>query len=174
MNVMMVVLALTAGLTTTKDSAPQWLNDYRAAQLRVAEVGKPMAVFIGSGKSGWDGVVREGSLDRAASKLLAERFVCLYIDTDTATGRSLAGAFDVAGRGLVISDATGSAQAYSHVGDLPEAELVKALGKYAEADQVARTTESVGHVEKPAPLAAPARTYPPQYRVAPTYTSGST
>ena len=38
-------------------------------------------------------VVREGGLDPATSQLLAGKFVCLYIDTDAASGRTLAESF---------------------------------------------------------------------------------
>src|SRR4051812_30211337 len=116
---MMAAAALAAGISPSNITPqPTWLDDYATAQTRVAAIRKPMAVFVGSGKDGWGKVVRDGSLDPAVTKLLADKFVCVYIDTDTAAGRSLAGAFEVASRGLIISDRAGTKQAFSLSGDL--------------------------------------------------------
>ncbi|MBO0700072.1 MAG: hypothetical protein J2P46_16860 [Zavarzinella sp.] len=184
MYTLMTVVALATSVSTaTLSQNPTWFNDYATARDRVAAVHKPMAVFLGSGQDGWGKVVRDGTLDSGLNKLLAEKFVCLYVDTTTTAGRSLAGAFQVAGRGLVISDRTGTAQAYSLSGDLTKSELVRALEKYADAPE-ARSTETVvreaptavrpvSPVTYPAPPAY-APQYVPQYRVAPTYMSGST
>ena len=165
----MAVLALTSSISTANlPSNPTWFNDYATAARHVTDVHKPMAVFVGSGKDGWGKVVREGALDDAMKKLLAEKFVCVYVDRDTATGQSLAGTFEVASRGLIISDRAGTSQAYSLSGDLTGSELVKTLEKYADAD--VRTTETLIR-EVPAGRTV---TYTPQFRVAPRYTSGST
>jgi hypothetical protein len=138
---------------------------------------------VGSGQDGWRKVVRDGGLDPALNRLLAEKFVCLYVDTDTAVGRSLAGAFELAGRGLVISDRTGTSQAYSLSGDLTRAELVRALEKYAGAERDVRSTETVVReapaVARPVTVTYPAPPayvpqYTPQYRVVPGYTTGGT
>jgi hypothetical protein len=184
MYTLMAVVALTTSVsTTTLSQTPTWHNDYAAARSRAAAVGKPMAVFVGNGQAGWGSVVRDGSLDPAVNRLLAEKFVCLYVDTATAAGRSLAGAFEVAGHGLIISDRKGTSQAYSLSGDLTRAELVRALEKYAEAGPEAQATETIVR-EAPAsvrlvsvaypapPVSAPQ--YVPQYRVIPAYTSGGT
>jgi hypothetical protein len=148
-------------------------------------------VFVGSGKDGWGKVVRDGALDSVLKRTLASSFVCVYIDTDTASGRSLAGAFEVASKGLIISDRAGTSQAYSLSGDLTRDELSRTLAKYAEPDREVRTTDTVVR-EAPAvvqPVARTVVTYPvapayqpqyvpqyaPQYRVAPAYySSGST
>src|SRR6476659_8123001 len=189
---MMAAATLAAGISPSMLSPePTWLNDYTLAQLRVAAVKKPMAVFVGSGKDGWGKVVRDGALDPVLKRTLASRFVCVYVDTDTAAGRSLAGAFEVASKGLIISDRAGTSQAYSLSGDLTKDELSRTLVKYADPDRDVRTTDTVVR-EAPAvvqPVARPVVTYPvapvyqpqyvpqyvPQYRVAPaSYTSGST
>lgn len=166
----MAVAALTSTISTANlSSAPNWLNDYAAASRQVASVHKPLAVFVASGQDGWSKVVREGTLDNAAKRLLAQKFVCVYIDRDTAKGKSLAEAFEVASRGLIISDRAGSSQAYSLSGDLTGAELVKTLEQYADAE--AKTTETVIR-EAPAVRQV---TYPtPQYRYTTRYTTGST
>jgi len=111
------------------------------------------------------------------------------VDTDTAHGRSLAGAFEVASKGLIISDRAGTTQAFSLSGDLSKDELSRTLAKYAEPDLAVRSTESVVReapvVSQPvvrpvtqyAPVYVPqyAPQYVPQFRPAPGYySSGST
>ena len=186
---MMAAAALAAGFSpATLSPEPAWLNDYSRAQTQVAAVHKPMAVFVGYGKDGWGKVVRDGALDPELKRTLAGKFVCVYVDTDTAAGRSLAGAFEVASKGLVISDRAGTAQAFSLSGDLTREELSRTLAKYADPDREVRTTDTVVR-ETPAvvqPVARPVYyqpqyqpqyqpVYQPQYRAAPGYyTSGST
>jgi len=183
---MMAAATLAAGLSpSTLSPEPTWLNDYATAQTRVAAVRKPMAVFVGSGKDGWGKVVRDGALDPELKKTLAQKFVCVYVDTDTTAGRSLAGAFEVASKGLIISDRVGTSQAFSLSGDLTKDELSRTLAKYGEPDREVRSTESVVReapvVTRPvvqpvvqyAPVYVPQ--YAPQYRPVPGYySSGST
>jgi hypothetical protein len=131
----MAIVALTAGMTSGKLTPnPVWLDDYRAAQTRVTEAQKPMIVFVANGKTGWENVLRDGTLSPTATKLLAEKFVCVYANTNTSRGRNLADALQVGDKGLVISDKTGLSQAYSLAGDLTGNELVRALETYADAD----------------------------------------
>jgi hypothetical protein len=190
----MAAAALAAGISPSALSPePAWLNDYSAAQVRATAVRKPMAVFLGSGTGGWGKVVRDGALDPELKRTLASKFVCVYVDTDTAVGRSLAGAFEVASKGLVISDRAGTSQAFSLSGDLTRDELSRTLAKYADPDREVRTTDSVVRevpavvqpvvVRQPVYVQQPVVTYPvapqpaylPQYRPAPGYyTSGST
>src|SRR5689334_11190755 len=104
----MALVALTVG---SLSGTPAWQKDYKAAQALVNAAGKPMAVFVGSGKTGYESAVRDG-FDPAVSKLLAEKFVCLYVDTATDKGKVLAAALQVGDRGVVVSDRTGKAQVY--------------------------------------------------------------
>ena len=151
----LAVVALS-GLTAGKVApGPVWFNDYRVAQTRVSEAGKPMAVFVGTGNAGWEGVIT-GGLDPAVSKLLSEKFVCLYVDTNTAGGRGLAKALQVGERGLVISDKSGSTQAFSANGTLPVAEAKRALLAYADPASVTRT-----EIVQAAPATSPVPTAPP-------------
>lgn len=196
---MMAAATLAAGISPSALSPePAWLSDYSAAQTRVAAVGKPMAVFVGSGKDGWGKVIRDGALSPELKRLLANKFVCVYVDTDTAAGRSLAGAFEVASKGLIISDRAGAAQAYSLSGDLTKDELSRTLAKYADSDRDVRATDTVVReapvvarpvvfqqpvvvqqpviVQQPLVVQQPLATYPvarpayvPQYRPAPAY-----
>lgn len=172
---MMAAAALAAGVSPSALSPePAWLNDYATAQARVVAVRKPMAVFVGTGKDGWEKVIREGALDPETKKALATKYVCVYVDTNTAAGRSLASAFQVADRGLIISDRAGTSQAYSLSGDLSGAELAQTLDRYADPDREIQATDTVIR-QAPAvqvPVYRPA--YGPQYQVVPGYFSGST
>ena len=182
MHTFMALLALTGTLSTANISTnPAWLDDYGTAQARVTAVGKPMAVFVGSGQDGWTKVVRDGVVSAEVKKLLADRYVCLYVDTDTRAGKTLAGAFQVASRGLVISDRAGASQAFSLSGDLTGAELARTLQKYADRDIQATETviREAPAVARPAPVTYRApqpvyvpQYYVPQYRAAPGYAIG--
>src|SRR5689334_16221108 len=134
---MFTAMALVA-LLGYQTNNPGWLDDYSAARAKVTVAGKPMAVFVGSGKAGWESAVRDG-FDPAVSKLLAEKFVCLYVDASTAKGKSLAAAFQVGDRGVVLSDRTGRTQAYSAAGTISRAELSRALVAYGDVEVAQKT-----------------------------------
>jgi hypothetical protein len=169
----MAVVALAASVSNANLSRnPTWLDDYGIAQKRVASIKKPMAVFVGNGKEGWESVVRDGGLDPAVNKLLAEKYVCVYVNTDTAEGRALAGRFEVASRGLIISDRKGTSQAYSLSGSLTKAELVKTLEQYADQNGEVRNTETVVREAPPARPAYAPQYYVPQYYPGPVYRTG--
>jgi hypothetical protein len=131
----MALVALTMGNLTTN---PAWLVDYSAAQAKVTVAGKPMAVFVGTGKAGWEAAVRDG-FDPSVSKLLAEKFVCLYVDASTAKGKALAANLQVGDRGIVLSDRTGRTQAYSAAGTISRIELTRALVAYADVEVAQKT-----------------------------------
>ena len=124
----MAFVALTLG---NLSGAANWQNDYRSAVQQVSASGKPMIVFVG--QSGPQSVVREGAFSPQVSKLLSEKFVCLYVDTSKASGQSLAQAFQVT-KGVIISDKTGFTQAFSLAGEVSAAELSKTLVAYADPD----------------------------------------
>src|SRR5262245_23549018 len=133
----MAVVALTLSVPSGNTS-PTWLDDYKVARARVADDGKPMVVVISSGQAGWQKVVRDGGFDPAVARLLADKFVCLYADTTTATGRQLANALQVR-QGVVISDKSGRSQAFSASGTVSRGELMSALVRYSDRVEVART-----------------------------------
>jgi hypothetical protein len=142
----MALVALTTGNLTTN---PAWLDDYSAAQAKVTVAGKPMAVFVGTGKAGWEAAVRDG-FDPSVSNLLAEKFVCLYVDASTPKGKTLAANLQVGDRGIVLSDRTGKTQAYSAAGTISRAELNRALVAYADIE-VAQKTDAPKAEVKTAP-----------------------
>ena len=164
MHTSIAVLAVVGSFASANvRDVPVWQNEYRQARLKAAGDQKPLAVFVGSGKSGWAGVTPDGANDRRANELLASRYVCLYVDTDTAAGRKLAASFELAGGGLVISDRTGESQAFSHRGKLDREQLVRALERYSDPNHVVKATETnVPVAAAPQPVAAPV--YQPAYQ----------
>ena len=152
----LAIAALSMGVTSGKLApTPVWENDYRTAMARVSEAGKPMVLIVGAGKSGMQSVVTEGAFNDSVTKLLASKFVCVYIDTNTTSGKALAEALQIK-TGVVISDKTGSTQAFSSAIALPRAMLETTLVKYAEADpKDVRKTETVVDPKRgvaPAPM----------------------
>jgi hypothetical protein len=136
----MAVVALTLGVTSGNLTPnPVWLDDYGVAQAQVAKAGKPMVVFVGAGKDGHTAAVREGAFDPAIAKLLSSKFVCLYVDTNTASGRKLADAFQIKNVGVVISNKSGLSQVFSSPVAIPRSDLERALVVYAEEQGVQKT-----------------------------------
>lgn len=138
------LLALT-GLSAAAMPEPQptWQSDYRLARRIGEREQKPLAVFVGSGTGGWLQLVREGRTEVDAVKLLAERYVCVFVDGTNTEGKRLAESFGLTGsRGLVISDRTGEYQAFRHDGDVSAGDLSRHLARYASPDFTPITTES--------------------------------
>jgi Protein of unknown function, DUF255 len=124
--------------------APSWHNDYRQAQQQSAQQKKPLVMLFGVGTSGWTKVIRSESPNAEVSKLLSDQYVCMYVDTASAEGKTLAQHFDISGGvGMVISDRAGTSQAFWHQGDLPNTSAVHYLQKYADPQVVVRGTETV-------------------------------
>jgi hypothetical protein len=157
-----ILLVALSGLVAPMESteAPAWLTDYSKASQIVARANKPLAVFLGDQA---DNVSRDGRLSSEAKQFLADNYVCLHIDTATAQGKDLAGAFDMpGGLGIVISDRTGKIQAFRHEGNLDNSTLVTYLVRYADPQLVIRTTESnPERVSNYPPSEAPASGYCP-------------
>ncbi len=95
------------------------------------------------GANGWSKVVRDGSPAADANQLLSEKYVCVYVDVTTKSGKTLAKNFEITGDvGMVISDRTGSMQAFWNQGDMTNQIFVSTLQKYSDAQRVVRTTET--------------------------------
>lgn len=119
---------------------PSWLSDYHQAQATGAIQQKPLAIFFAAGANNAAKVAVEGKLDAQAMDLLAGKYLPVFIDTSSVDGAKLARGFEIRnGVGLVISDRTGSMQAFWHEGQLSNQNLARYLGKYADARTVART-----------------------------------
>src|SRR5262249_12311601 len=115
-----VLFALSGFLASSANAEePGWLQEYGEARQTGRQQEKPLAVFIGSGETGWEQVSREGKLAKDVKQLLAANYVCLYVNTDDKNGKRLASAFEFGeGPGIVISNRTGRVQAFRHQGDL--------------------------------------------------------
>src|SRR5947209_3065687 len=144
MHTSLVCVAL-AGLVPHAELAPSphWTSDYVQGRRLGTAQKKPLAVFLAPGKGGWDKLTKEGNLGKEAKRFLAERYVCVHVDTDTERGRQLARDFEVSGGvGLIISDRTGEVQAFRHEGTLPSDDLKSYLDRYSTAGRVPQTTET--------------------------------
>jgi hypothetical protein len=140
------ILALATGMDLGSNH-PKLQSDYSQAITRAIEERKPMAVFIGRGTETFKRMIADGSISADAAKVLAASYICLYLDTDTASGKELAGRFDM-NIGVVISGPGGSLQAYRHSGAVSGETLAKELSHYASAGQPA-TTVSAGAEASP-------------------------
>jgi hypothetical protein len=138
-----LLIALSGLLTPMMSESPSWQTDYDAARKLGREERKPLAIFVGAGRAGWDLVSEEGKLAKEAKRILAASYVCVYIDRKYSAGKQLAGAFEISeGVGLIISDCTGQIQAFWHDGDLADDDLVRYLRRYADPDRVIHSTET--------------------------------
>jgi hypothetical protein len=148
---------------------PAWQTDYAIAVTQAAELKRPIAVFIAHGGAGYARVVAEGGLTTDDTRRLRQSYVCLYVNTDTASGKKLAEAFEMT-EGLVISGKAGEKQALRHEGKVPQADLSKYLTRYAEQSGVVATTETPGVAAAPALVAsAPVAATPMYAQPAPVY-----
>jgi hypothetical protein len=140
----MLLLALSLFANSAETVSPVWLQQYGEAREQGRSESKPVAVFIGSGSSGWHQVSRDGQLDSEVKEVLADSYVCLYVNTDNDSGRELASAFGISdGPGLVISSHSGKVQVFSHQGDLENGDLSHFLRRYADSKRIVRFTESI-------------------------------
>src|SRR5439155_4325568 len=139
-SVMLVALTGSAVASyATQDLA--WQTDYVQARKMGETQRKPLAVFIGSGATGYDKVCRDGKLSAEVQKLLADNYICVYVDASTPAGEKLVKELAMTQpMGLVISDRTGQLQAFYHQGDLPETAMTQWLRRFADPNVVVRTT----------------------------------
>lgn len=154
------VLSLANFLVAPSPARVEWHNDYRIALERGRLTHRPLAVFVGAGRAGYDQISRAGKLSPIVHKLLTDSYVCVYLDTNREPSRRLAEEFAVTkGTGLILSDRGGRVQAYHHDGDLSGEGLADQLRYYSDPAIVVRQTESnaVAQVSyTPPPAARPA------------------
>src|SRR5438034_1362095 len=138
-----ILVAISGLLVPSTLGVPAWQTSYDGARKLGLEAGKPLAVFIGSGKAGWNRLVTEGQLSNETSRILSADYVCVYLDVAGPAGKRLADAFGVFdGQGLIISDIDCKLQAFRHEGELADDDLAQQLRKYADPERVVRATES--------------------------------
>ena len=137
------MIALASFMLSTASESPSWETDYTSARELGSKGHKPLAVFVGSGKEGWNRISQEGKLGLEVKRLLAKDYICVYVDTNLQAGKQLAAVFEIPkGTGLVVSDHTGTYQAFHHQGDLPTEQLLQYLRRYADSKRIVRATES--------------------------------
>jgi hypothetical protein len=153
----LAVLALAGGIGSgVIPSTPNWQTDYAQAMNRASAEGKPMAVFIGHGPDQLRKLQSDGSISAEAGKLLARSYICVYLDSDAASGKDLVGRFEI-NEGLIISSPGGNLQAYRHNGAVSGADLTKSLTQFAGAGQPSTTVTAGAPVVR---RASPYYTYP--------------
>lgn len=133
-----IVLVALAGSAAGAEALPEsvlW-KDYATARKIGRDESKPVAVFIGQGAAGWQERSREGALSRDVTRLLRERYVCVYVDTATAEGKKLAAAFEM-DAGVVLSTAQGDHQAFRKPGSLTNEDLAEKLRSHVATETVA-------------------------------------
>ena len=133
---------LTVALIVSAPPA-SWESSYGQGQQQATAEKKPLVVVFGPGANGWTKVVRAEAPATEVNKLLAEKYVCVYVDTSSPAGQQLAQTFAVTGGvGLVISDRNGSSQAFWHQGDLTNERMIHYLAKYADPAVTVSHTET--------------------------------
>ena len=143
MHTSIVWVALMGLAAPAEGQSPTWLNDYSQARRLGAEQKKPLAVFLSPSKDGWGKRATGGDQGKEVRRLLADRYVCVGIDTSTEAGQRLSSAFQMpGGKGIVISDRTGGLQAFRHEGELSNDYLGQYLERYSTNGQTVATTET--------------------------------
>ena len=143
MNTSIFAVVLTGALLSGQNGAPTWHNDYSKAQQQGIAQQKPLVVVFAPGAKAWTKVVRDANPSADVAKMLADKYVCVCVDTATPAGKKLAADFAINGKvGMVISDRAGTSQAFWHQGDMPNHSMAQYLQKFADPSVVIRTTEN--------------------------------
>ena len=137
----LAVIALAGGLSAGNIPSPNWQKDYAQALAVASSEGKPVAVFISQGTATPGKLVTEGPIPSDAAKLLREKYVCVYLDTETASGKAMANQFALS-EGLIISSPGGKYQALRHNGSVSGNDLTGTLTRYAGAGTPTTTVSS--------------------------------
>ena len=162
----LAVIALTAPLAPATTPGIQAQTDYAQARKLAASEKKPMLVLIGKGDA-FARVAGDAGLTAEARKVLAEKYVCVTVNTETEAGKDLAGDFEMADGGLVISSAGGTHQALRQSGAVSASDLAKHATSYANVSTTPAGTVTTGAPVVPASYAAPV--YPAPAFNAPVY-----
>ena len=134
-------IALTGVAAPEAAVSPEWISDYTQARRDGVAKKKPLAVFLAPGRNAWE-AVSDGKVSDEARKVLAQKYVCVFVDTASESGKTLAKAFEINSSGLIISDRTGNLQAFCHDGKLPAKDVEFYLERYSDPERVVRDTET--------------------------------
>lgn len=147
MNTSIMTVVLASAVFAGQGGTPTWHNSYNKAQELGASQKKPLAIVVGSGANGWTKIVKDGTPPAEATQMLAQKYICVYVDTATSQGKKLASDLGITlTTGLILSDRTAALQAFWHQGDLSNQALTQYLQKYSDANVVVTTTETVNSV----------------------------
>jgi hypothetical protein len=123
-----------------QERGPVWLNQYRLARGEMKKQGKPLALFFSSGQRGYHKLCSPfGLLPQDVRDLLGRKYICVYIDTSKKAGRSLARDFKLE-KGIILSDQTGTFQAFRYGGKLNSQQLHKYLKQFSSPNVVVKYT----------------------------------
>src|SRR5262245_16746251 len=130
-SAVLLALALTA---PSESPQPVWQTDY-AKSLQIAkESSKPIAVVIGSGQDGWKSICTNGSFGDGVTKILADNYVCTYVDASDARNHKLVQDFETRQYPtLIISDRGGALQMHRQVGAMDSTQLQGTLQRMVNA-----------------------------------------
>jgi hypothetical protein len=142
MSTSMMATFLVGMLLNGQSATPTWQTDYSQAQEQSAAQKKPLAVVFGTGGAA---KVARDTMSPEATRLLADKYICVYVDTAAPAGRTLADQFKMGNAGgLALSDRTCQVIALRHQGDMTNDSLVQYLQKYADPNLVVTSTENPG------------------------------
>src|SRR5258708_38917957 len=88
-----ILVALTTLLTAPGTESLVWQKDYATALQKGKETGKPLAVILGKGANGWQSISKDGKLDSQTTDVLAQKYVCLYVNISEESGKQVADSF---------------------------------------------------------------------------------
>jgi hypothetical protein len=129
---------LALNLLTTSAPSPAWNRDYALAMRQAETAKKPVAVFIASGSHRWKTFCEDSEPGPQVRRLLADHYVCVYVDAAQPSEKALARAFEAGDQPLlVLSSLNRSSQAYRHSGTLARATLAQVLEFHATQETVA-------------------------------------
>ena len=127
---------VTLHLFATSSALPTWNRDYPLAMKRAEAAQKPVAVFIGSGS--WQAMCKDGEPGPRVCRLLADHYICVFVDASRQAEQPLARSFEAGEQPLlVLSSCNRLYQAYRHSGALARASLEQVLELYATEEIVA-------------------------------------
>ena len=121
---------------------PTWQPSYTIALDRGQKESKPVAVFVGSGPQGQAAAVKGGHFSADQLRILAQKYVCVYLDRTQAGNQRLVRDLGITVAGLVVSDKSGNFQAFHHDGVIAQDALSKELQNLADPNRVVSRTVS--------------------------------
>src|SRR5438094_6788851 len=131
--------AFCTGTASAQDVV--WKESYFEAPDHGQKVNRPLAVFVGTGATGFQQIVQNGGFSSDVRKILANEYIPVYLDADQAENQRLIRDLGITSKkGLILSDRECGSQAFFHDGTLSETELRSQLWRFADPSIVVRST----------------------------------